>query len=347
MLVVKGKLAYRHTPEEVRRDFEQFRAMAASDLVERRHDWTTRSDTCPTPRRLFLYRPIRTGQMLSDYFHWRHMIRTRVRGKASAVERLDTFQRDRKSFERTRKRSAKYFSAGVSKEAQDAALVRQSSALLTLTHFRASVSKHLCDTHGSRRVLDFSAGWGDRLTGFLASQSVQKITLIDPRPSSIRECIRQHAFVRSDKELVTHQDGAEVVLPTLRANSYDLIITSPPYFDLEEYGDVGDARDSRGQIRNKVSTTDGYLRSFLVPVLRHCARVLAPGGILAINVDDNPNSEVELCQSVINTLRSIPSLTFMGTAGLRKGSGFGGAVKRSVAAEPIYLFQSSGRMPRG
>ena len=177
---------------------------------------------------------------------------------------------------------------------------------------------------------------------------------------AIAACKKQHAFVttlvETPKTLVTHRAPAEKVLADPRLfpdRSVDLIVTSPPYFDLERYGET--AAEAKGQIHTRASTVDDYLSLFLHPVLKNCARVLAPGGVLALNIDDHMPSKTLLCKPALTFLKSLPQLHFVGTAGLRKGRGFGqGSVGVSDAdkranntkAEPVYLFQKKGGRTR-
>lgn len=338
MIVRDKQLVYTRTDREVRADFENLCALPAENMIELK---TFVSRGCPMPRKLHLYRTMRTGQMLAERFHWRDRVHTGTvhHPEQSASRQLQRWTADPAFLKQAHERLRRV-SPSPDEEAARFKTIMLNSTLLTLTHFRASVSKHLCDTLVARRVLDFSAGWGDRTTGFLASASVEDITLIDPRASSLRACRAQHAFVRSTKRLRTYQKGAEDVMRTLPSNAYDLIVTSPPYFDLEHYGT--NEQDARGQIRLKVSTPQDYIRVFLEPVLRECARVLAPRGIVAINVDDNPQKGVFLCKPTMKILSAQPGMVFLGTAGLRKGKGFGQGIGATDArAEPIYLFMKA------
>ena len=339
MLVRRGKLVCTHTEADVLEDFRRLRDTPADDLVDD-VAWTTRNEGCPAPKRLHLYRTLRTGQMLSEYFHWKHRVRTSTAHKPSGQDVLDQWTRDPKTLDNMHKHTLRA-TPHTTDEYQRYRTVFLNSALYTLSHWRASVSKHLADTVHAERVLDFSAGWGDRLTGFLASESVREITLVDPRPGSIRACRKQHALVRrllsSPKTLHTHQAGAEKVLPALPGSHYDLIVTSPPYLDLERYGET--AAERVGQIWQRATTHDAFVSLFLEPVLRHCARILAPSGVLALNVDDNPRKGIVLCQPVLDLMKKHTKLVFVGTAGLRKGKGYDNMHGQSqVRAEPIYIF---------
>ena len=339
MLVVNNNFVFSKTKDDVIADFDALCRTDADAMVIHHSQWSSRSG-CPTPRKLYLYRVMRTGQLLSEYFHWKHRVRTRTIWMDSGANVLARWTRD-PSFLKGASRRVRRHSPRQQSEKADFLTVQLNSALLTLTHFRATVSKHLCDTAPrAARVLDFSAGWGDRLTGFLASERVECITLIDPRHGSIAACKQQHRFVKSQKILRTYEEGAETALPRLASRSVDLIVTSPPYFDLEHYGET--AREAKGQIRTKVRSLDEYIAVFLEPVLRHCERVLASGGTLAINIDDNPRAGVAICAPALKIASSFPSLRLLGTAGLRKGKGFGQGLHRQssdVQAEPIYIFR--------
>ena len=73
----------------------------------------------------------------------------------------------------------------------------------------------------------------------------------------------------------------------LNENSVDLIITSPPYFNIKDYAKNGyqnaahsaSKKDDLGAINNYENYIDGLLN-----VWRECARVLKPNGKLCINV---------------------------------------------------------------
>lgn len=338
--VVNGEFAFQPTDDQVRADFERLCARDATTFVDTQRPWNTRFSV---PSKRYLYRMLHTGQLLSMRFHWHHRVRTSTLWHPSAHSIL---QRRLCEPAYLKDADARLQAQGGSAAAIDARaafrVIERNSALLTVTHFRATVSKHLCDVYRARDVLDFSAGWGDRLTGFLASASVQSITLIDPRRGSIEGCVAQHSFVHSTKTLHTHQAGAEVVMPTLADQSYDLVVTSPPYLSMEKYGDTSE--ESEGQIRTRARTMEEYVDLFLRPVITHAARVLRPGGVLALNVDDNVVAGMFLCAPTLALIDGLSDLQFLGTAGLRKGRGFGKCVADDSAprAEPIFLAQKRG-----
>jgi hypothetical protein len=353
-------LVWHDKVEDVRHDFGLLCDMSLSSAVSTSLEWECSHAPIMGPK-LDLYSNQLPGQLLSQHFHWKHRMRTSTVHQPSAQKVISKWRNEPHRWTQAVSRLSKWRykpkkqatfanpeSCEVANTIQDederkrlrsfADAVVFNSSLLTLTHFRASVAAHLCRIEAARHVLDFSAGWGDRLTGFLSSPCVESITLVDPRGGSMRACRKQHSFVGSTKELLLRQGPAEDVLPTLPSNSFDLILTSPPYFDLECYGET--EAEAQNQIRSRVSSLDLYHSSFLSPVLEQCSRLLcSDGGLLALNVDDNPRRGVHICQKAIDLCLSF-GLVPVGTSGLRKGRGFGnGCQSRVPLAEPIYLFR--------
>lgn len=71
--------------------------------------------------------------------------------------------------------------------------------------------------------------------------------------------------------------GSEIFIPSLE-NNVDFIFTSPPYFNLEQYG--GDQ-----QLTKKLDYV-GWLRNFIVPLLQNCMRYIKDDKYILINIKD-------------------------------------------------------------
>ena len=100
-------------------------------------------------------------------------------------------------------------------------------------------------------------------------------------------------------------------------------------------------RDLQGQIRLAVDNVEDYISVFLKPVLEESARILKRGGTLALNLDDNLRTKTIVCKPALDIASRLPDLEFVGTAGLRKGTGFGQGTKDNTKskAEPIYIWK--------
>jgi tRNA1(Val) A37 N6-methylase TrmN6 len=98
---------------------------------------------------------------------------------------------------------------------------------------------------GSREVktiLDFSAGWGDRLAGFYASETGEYYLGIDPRKENHSIYEEQAKFYSEHLGFFEHEkksdficEPAEDVDLSKYENFFDIAFTSPPYFNVERY----------------------------------------------------------------------------------------------------------------
>jgi len=145
----------------------------------------------------------------------------------------------------------------------------------------------------AKSVLDFSAGWGDRL--FAACVGQIKYIGLDPNINNrhiYNTIIRNHGSLTRQRVITT---GAEYFPDqTLKKNmtelgirQFDLIATSPPYYDYEVYSDT--AQSSMGFI-----DAHRWLIFWLGQVVYKYIPTLRPGGYFALYLQDTAqNSFVE------------------------------------------------------
>ena len=134
-----------------------------------------------------------------------------------------------------------------------------------------------------KRVLDISAGWGDRLLAAL-SANLESYLAYDPNTAlqaGYKEMIDQ--YIDDEKEKENYQViGApfETAETNLRGKTFDLIFTSPPYFDLEVFTTEGE------QSIVTHSTFDKWMVHFLFQSLYLAWDTLAADGNMVIHIDD-------------------------------------------------------------
>ena len=134
-----------------------------------------------------------------------------------------------------------------------------------------------------KRVLDISAGWGDRLLAAL-SKNLESYLAYDPNTalqSGYSEMIDE--FIVDEEEKDHYQViGApfETAETNLRGKTFDLIFTSPPYFDLEVFTTEGE------QSIISHSTFDKWMVHFLFQSLYLAWDTLAADGNMVIHIDD-------------------------------------------------------------
>jgi len=80
-----------------------------------------------------------------------------------------------------------------------------------------------------------------------------------------------------------YQGDCRQVLPLIRDESIDLIITSPPYYKLYQYSGTG------GEIGTK-GTVAEYKQS-LIAVFKECYRLLKPNGLMMLNLDNGKRED--------------------------------------------------------
>lgn len=146
------------------------------------------------------------------------------------------------------------------------------------SQFRPSAAKAIYDHFKAENVLDFSSGWGDRLSGAMASDYVKSYTGIDPNKNLIENYNKQ-IEIFGNKKIEMIPEPAEDAIKNLN-NEFDLIFTSPPYFIVERY-----SKDA-SQSWQRYKKLDKWLSGFLFPVLEESWKRLKSGGHIAINISD-------------------------------------------------------------
>jgi len=146
------------------------------------------------------------------------------------------------------------------------------------SNFPITVVKAILDHYKPKRVFDPSAGWGDRMIACIASNI--SYTGVDPN----RELVNGYQHMIT----VLGADPTKYCLVTLPIEEYnlhgskkpDMIITSPPFFDMEHYS------DSPNQSERKYPSYSVWKSGFLYSLLKRCYIYLEVGGHLIIYVNN-------------------------------------------------------------
>jgi hypothetical protein len=139
-------------------------------------------------------------------------------------------------------------------------------------------------------VYDPCGGWGGRMLGAALSDIVGKYICCEPWFLTARGL---EAMGRDLQAWTGHgamsvevlQEGCEVVLPQ-RIGTVDVVLTSPPYFDLERYG------TEATQSYVKFPVFEDWIQSFLLPMFRTAYICLRPGCHCIINITNTPSDVV-------------------------------------------------------
>jgi hypothetical protein len=158
------------------------------------------------------------------------------------------------------------------------------------TTFMPGYAKSIYEFFQARRVLDPCAGWGDRLTGACISSCVEEYIAFDPNRSlrpgytDIMKVLG-HQLIECNDTMLRFSNGfqhhalpfevgaAQLFNSEGFSGYFDLVFTSPPFFDYEMYSDANPKYSS-------------WLDEFYVPMFQHCARLVKRGGFVCIHIDD-------------------------------------------------------------
>jgi hypothetical protein len=155
------------------------------------------------------------------------------------------------------------------------------------SQFKPNVAKGIYDRYKCKNVLDFSAGWGDRLAGFYASDYGELYVGVDPKKENHPIYIQQTEFYEKHRTLFEGERKCEFIcLPAEDADlskyegMMDIVFTSPPYFSVERYSHD----DTQSWVRYK--HIDDWNKLFLHKAIENVWKTLRPGGLLMVNISN-------------------------------------------------------------
>ena len=155
------------------------------------------------------------------------------------------------------------------------------------SQFKPNVAKIIYDMFESENILDFSAGWGDRLAGFYASEHGKHYVGLDPRKENPPIYKEQSEFYDKHLGFFEHERKSEFYCSPAEdfdfsqyENYFDLVFTSPPYFSVERYS----YDDTQSWVRYK--DINDWNKDFLQTTLGNLWGSIKSGGYLLVNISD-------------------------------------------------------------
>jgi hypothetical protein len=170
---------------------------------------------------------------------------------------------------------------------------------------------------GCASILDPCAGFGGRLLGFTAAK-VKKYVGIDLSKTTCDGLRRESEFLKfygatSDVEIIC--GNCVQMMSNMESSSFDLVMTSPPFTDREEYVGV--------PFHSELSE---WIDQFMRPMLAHVFRVLKNGKCLALYLGKS-NDKTNKLPNIVDGLaiaagfhrdNLIPFVTTMGESNRRR-----------------------------
>lgn len=167
------------------------------------------------------------------------------------------------------------------------------------TLFNITVVINILKYFKVKKWLDFSAGWGDRLIGAITCD-IDLYVGVDPSecmnkvyPKIIEKLVEPN---KRDKFKIIQSPFEDAVLPN---ETYDLVFTSPPFFDLEVYN------DEKTQSVKKHDTFFKWMEYFLLFSIKKSWDKLIKGGHMVLYIPDEYNGNLispQVNQYIIRTL---------------------------------------------
>ena len=152
--------------------------------------------------------------------------------------------------------------------------------------FKATLAISIYKMFQAKRILDFSAGWGDRLLAAIAYDA-ERYLGYDPNPEL------QHGYQEMIQMFTTSNKNRhyQVKIETFETanipdtETFDLILTSPPYYDFEIYIS-SDKEAAKSQSIIKYPKFNTWMVEFLFTSIFKCWNKLIIGGNMVIHLSD-------------------------------------------------------------
>ena len=221
----------------------------------------------------------RQGMKLLEHFNPHFWETEGVTGDSIAKLWTDVDVRQ-KAVERTMKHYTKIYKSEIRRN-----LAFYSKAPLP-TMYRPILTKALVEKLGSKNVLDCCVGWGGRMIGTLSVPDTH-FTGIEPASKTYTALTNIATCVGISDRATLINAPAEQVLLNLETGSYDLVLTSPPYFNLEVYGH----EETQSIFAN--TTWELWCENFLKVCIRECIRCLKNDGVSAWSVKNMPKYKLK------------------------------------------------------
>lgn len=158
---------------------------------------------------------------------------------------------------------------------------------LECTQFKPSIAKEIYSRFKAKNVLDLSSGWGDRLIGAIACETVESYLGFDPNTNLRKGHSKIIKTLCPLNGKNPHNFNIEYVgfeYGDLTGKKFDMMFTSPPFFDFEVY-----SNDDQQSI-NTNPNFKSWIKNFLFESIAKCWQHLEEFGKLIIYIGDTPGS---------------------------------------------------------
>jgi len=224
------------------------------------------------------------------------------------------------------------------------AATRLSGACYNAAQFKPAVALGVFKLLGAKKILDPCAGWGDRLVAACAL-NLQYVGY-DPN-SNLESCYDEiiHRFASNQQRvnIECFEDSTSLT------NDFDLVFTSPPYFDTERYAIGSLAEENQSWYR--YDDLGAWLDFFMRPLIEKSYSSLKKGGYLALNIKDSvrrikgskTKKRLPICENIF-AFAAEAGFTYEGVIGMKMKSKPGNQDGKRpsggvLLCEPIWVWK--------
>ena len=214
----------------------------------------------------------------------------------------------------------------------------------SVSNFKPVISKFIYDNYcpENGKVFDPCSGYSGRLAGCIASNKNIFYHGIDPNGKTAVGNMEMANFFSSQYNVLGERiykyrfrfdmGMAEEVMSEIR-EEYDLIFTSPPYWNVEIYS------EEMSQSCNKYESYENWLQNFLYNIVDYSKRLLKEDGYLAINIKNTEKYKIadDICSYCKQEKWELEKTYHMRLA----NSSYNRKVGDTFHTEPIFIFKKS------
>jgi len=158
-------------------------------------------------------------------------------------------------------------------------MITMTGGLGSVTKYRTVTAKALVQFFDAKRILDPCTGWGGRMLGCLAAADDIYYVGCEPDKNTYQGLINILAdpsiplVVRSRAKILPKPAEVAFQEDIKKLALFDMVLTSPPYFNLEQY------TDSTQQSLTAYAKWEDWVEQWLKPVILSSLAMLKPGGV--------------------------------------------------------------------
>ena len=197
-----------------------------------------------------------------------------------------------------------------------------------------AVIKFFINKYHAKKVLDPCSGWGDRLLGAMAS-GIQEYTGIDPNEclhpnyQKMIQLLKQYMPMNNDAAKIDMiEDKMENV--NFKKLHYDLVYTSPPYFDYEKYS------NNVKQSHISHNRENDWYQDFLQVLIMKSIDALKFGGRMVLYISQEAGKTY--MEKMLKWVPTLKNVYYIGS--------FIYASSSYKQPHPIFIYKKSHRIPR-